>query len=255
MQVLLNLLTNAVKFTPERGKVSLIVAQETETALIFSVIDTGIGIAPDHFTEIFQPFLQIDSRLNRQQMGTGLGLSLVKRLMDLQGGTVSVTSEVGVGSCFRLEFPLEPSLLSDPGKKSFPLISNLSSDSALSLPLILLVDNHRPNVRSVSSYLTAKGFRIRVAANAQEAIALAQIDRPDLILLDMPLSEKEGLTILGQMSGDRQFSQIPIIALIDPALSRDRYLTAGAKDALAKPLKLRLLTRIIEQNLGIRSLA
>ncbi|MGA1264547.1 MAG: GAF domain-containing protein [Prochlorothrix sp.] len=107
-QILLNLLSNAVKFTPDGGKVSLIVDFKPEQEIVqFQVKDTGIGIAPENLTELFQPFVQIDSSLSRQYSGTGLGLALVKRLVEMHKGTVTVTSILGEGSCFTVVLPYQ----------------------------------------------------------------------------------------------------------------------------------------------------
>ena len=103
-QVLINLLSNAVKFTPNDGSVILRVRRE-EQVLVFEVEDTGIGIAPENIDKLFESFVQIDSSLSRQYSGTGLGLSLVRRLVELHGGSVNVESEVGKGSCFRVRLP------------------------------------------------------------------------------------------------------------------------------------------------------
>lgn len=103
-QVLVNLLSNAVKFTPEKGKIGLEVIA-TQQIVSFSVWDTGIGISTSNMDNLFKPFTQLDSKLSRQYSGTGLGLSLVKRLVELQGGKVTLESEVGKGSCFTVIFP------------------------------------------------------------------------------------------------------------------------------------------------------
>lgn len=109
-QALINLLSNAVKFTPNGGQITLRVSPpDLETGFIqLAVIDTGIGISAEDFTRLFQPFTQLDEALNRQYEGTGLGLSLVKRLVELHGGRVGVTSEVGVGSSFTIDLPCHP---------------------------------------------------------------------------------------------------------------------------------------------------
>ncbi len=105
-QILVNLLSNAVKFTPENGEVILQVNADLEQDLIkFSVIDNGIGIAVQDLRRLFQPFVQVDSGLNRQHEGTGLGLALVQKLTDLHGGSVQVESEVGKGSRFTINLP------------------------------------------------------------------------------------------------------------------------------------------------------
>ncbi|MFN9176238.1 MAG: PAS domain S-box protein, partial [Synechocystis sp.] len=113
-QVLINLLNNAVKFTPEGGTISLTVSLQapkppnTFPCLRFAIADTGIGITPDNLTKLFRPFIQIDSALNRQYEGTGLGLALVKQIVELHGGEVGVTSQWGEGSCFTVDFPYNP---------------------------------------------------------------------------------------------------------------------------------------------------
>ena len=105
-QMLVNLLSNAVKFTPDKGVVTLNVITDTIAGVIrFMIHDTGIGISPDNIARLFQPFIQLDSSLSRQYEGTGLGLALVRRLADLHGGSVTVESEVGQGSCFTITLP------------------------------------------------------------------------------------------------------------------------------------------------------
>lgn len=103
-QVLTNLLSNAVKFTPDGGKVTL-AAHQIGTEIEFSVTDTGIGITPEDQSKLFQPFVQLDSSLNRQYEGTGLGLALVKQIVTLHGGSVHLSSKFGKGSCFTVKFP------------------------------------------------------------------------------------------------------------------------------------------------------
>jgi PAS domain S-box-containing protein len=111
-QVLINLLNNAIKFTPQGGFVTLVVRSDaTQQILQFSVQDTGIGIAPEDLQKLFQSFVQIDSSLNRQYDGTGLGLTIVKRIVELHEGRVMVESEVGQGSCFTIELPWQPSAM------------------------------------------------------------------------------------------------------------------------------------------------
>ncbi|KAM3106631.1 GAF domain-containing sensor histidine kinase [Phormidesmis sp. 146-33] len=105
-QALINLLSNAVKFTPEGGQVTLTVQPDSiHQHICFGVIDTGIGIAPEHITQLFQSFVQIDSRVNRQYTGTGLGLALVRRIVELHDGIVTVESKVGQGSQFTIHLP------------------------------------------------------------------------------------------------------------------------------------------------------
>ncbi len=151
-QVLINLLNNAVKFTPEGGtitlEVTLLKATEEKTKtqyLRFAVIDTGIGISPENIKKLFQPFMQVDSALNRQYQGTGLGLALTKRIVDLHGGRVGLTSEVGVGSCFTIDLPYQTSMnLPQPPKSEADLNPNdvETPSTPNDAPLLLLAEDN-----------------------------------------------------------------------------------------------------------------
>ncbi|MGE5657402.1 MAG: PAS domain S-box protein [Actinomycetota bacterium] len=260
-QVLVNLLNNAVKFTPNGGRITLEVSlpnferegEEEEDWLRFAVRDTGIGIAPENIHKLFQPFVQIDSALNRQYEGTGLGLSLVKRLVELHGGQVGLTSELGVGSCFTIELP--GVIVQPPAPEAQPQIDprlEPSSPDRATSPLILLVEDNEDNIVTVASYLEVKGNRLLVARNGQEAIALTQSECPDLILMDIQMPGMDGLEAIRQIRRLPQMGQIPIIALTALAMTgdRERCLAAGANDYLSKPVKLKQLAATIQQFLA-----
>jgi signal transduction histidine kinase len=149
-QVLINLLNNAVKFTPEGGQIKLEVDRQEDQSspnrsawLRFSISDTGIGIAPENIPKLFQPFIQIDSALNRKYEGTGLGLALVKQIADLHGGKVSLTSELGVGSCFVVDIPYKNTALT-PSDSQTPINLNLETDKPeqTTSPLILIAEDN-----------------------------------------------------------------------------------------------------------------
>jgi CheY-like chemotaxis protein len=229
--------------------------------LRIAVIDTGIGITSENIPKLFQPFIQIDSALNRQYVGTGLGLALVKRIVEMHGGQVELTSEIGVGSCFAVNLPYNYSSPS-PSEPSLPPESapeTISPDRPLVAtrsPLILLADDSEANVSTVSCYLEAKGYRIVVAKDGAEAIAVAKMHHPDLILMDIQMPVMDGLEAIEQIRLDPEFVNIPIIALTALAMTGDREkcLEAGANDYLAKPIKLKQLTNVI-QNLLANNLA
>ncbi|WP_013324044.1 PAS domain-containing protein [Gloeothece verrucosa] len=250
-QVIINLLNNAVKFTPEGGKVGLEVVQIGENTVRFAVKDTGIGIAAENIPKLFQPFMQIDSALNRQYTGTGLGLALVKRLVDLHGGEVSVTSELGVGSCFSVDLPLMESCSTD----NFfdfqtPLTPEVEANSVnlKNAPLILLAEDNETNITTISNYLKAKKYKLILAKNGKEAISLAQSQQPDLILMDICLPGINGLEAIQQIRQLPDLKDIPIIAVTALALTgdRERCLEAGANEYLSKPLKLKELVALIQ---------
>ena len=259
-QVLINLLTNAVKFTPEKGHVTLVARllppsdAGSPSYLQIAVTDTGIGIAPEHLNRLFQPFVQIDSALNRQYPGTGLGLALVKRLVELHGGTVGVTSEIGVGSCFTVDLPCATS-----ASPAATVLSSHALDNAETLPavspsasVILLVEDNEANVMTLSNYLQAKGYAVVLARNGLEAIAQAQNSQPSLILMDIQMPGMDGLEAIHRLRQIPDLTHVPIIALTALAMEgdRDRCLAAGANEYLSKPVRLKQLVATVRQHLG-----
>lgn len=266
-QVLINLLNNAVKFTSGGGRIILevsryqpsslspaIASSQPELAaanyLYFSVIDTGIGIAPENISKLFQPFIQIDSALNRQYQGTGLGLALVKRIVEMHGGTIVLTSEIGVGSCFTIALPYTATVGTLPTViNQTEIAPETNQNIQNSSYQILLVEDSEANIMTISSYLTAKGYRILQASNGQEAIALAQSAKPDLILMDIQMPTMDGLEATKQIRQIPSLVNVPIIALSAQTMEADRdlCLAAGANDYLNKPIKLSQLTKAIQQ--------
>ncbi len=272
-QVLINLLSNAVKFTPEGGRITLEVSYQlqrmgsvplvqgeplidnniqskcqTTNYLQINIIDTGIGIAPQNIDKLFQPFIQIDSALNRQYQGTGLGLALVKRIVEMHGGKVGLTSEVGVGSCFMVLLPCTETARPHSSVKSLTSLDE-SIKSKQESHLILIVEDNEANIMTVSSYLKAKGYQILSASNGEEAIALVQSVKPDLILMDIQMPVMDGLEAIKRIRQIPSFVNLPIIALTALAMDSDcdRCLEAGANDYLSKPVKLKQLTKVIQQ--------
>ena len=266
-QVLINLLTNAVKFTPNGGTVNLRVAigsgdiwqgeatipqrlrDMNSPTILFQVVDTGIGIAAKDLPMLFQSFVQVDSALNRQYEGTGLGLALVKQIVELHGGQVMVESEVGQGSCFTVALPCEMSAFN--AIASLPTSTTSSSLDIVpdNASLILLAEDNEANIQTFSSYLIAINYRVIIARNGVEAIALAKANLPDIILMDVQMPTMDGLEATKQIRLDPNLIHIPIIALTALAMEGDREkcLAAGANEYLAKPIKLRQLTTTIQQ--------
>jgi CheY-like chemotaxis protein len=256
---LINLLNNAVKFTAEGGRITLEVTQfslnpvpnaaTAKNFLRIAVIDTGIGIAPENIHKLFQPFVQIDSALNRKYAGTGLGLSLVKRVVELHGGEVGLTSELGVGSCFMIDLPYISAASQPDSVIDIP--PNVLLETAIApsdAPLVLLAEDNEANIATISSYLIAKDYRVVFAKNGQEAIALAKSHHPDLILMDVQMPVMDGLEATRQIRCDPDLINIPIIALTALAMTGDREkcLTAGASEYLTKPVKLKALSQMIQ---------
>jgi CheY-like chemotaxis protein len=249
-QSLINLLSNAIKFTPPDGKVILSVELEGED-ILFSVTDTGIGISPENLDKLFQPFVQIDSSLNRQYAGTGLGLVLVERIIIKHGGRVMVTSRAGEGSCFTLRLPYAPSPREFAPERldtSSPSTSGINVPLTVS-PLILLADDNEANRQTLEDYLSNKGYRILLAYNGREALGMAKNYRPDLILMDIQMPEMDGLEATTLIRSDPAIAHIPIIALTALALPGDvdQCLAAGCDEYLAKPVRFKLLVETIQK--------
>ncbi|MBE9028690.1 PAS domain-containing protein [filamentous cyanobacterium LEGE 11480] len=260
-QVLINLLNNAVKFTPEGGHVTLIVEPipanitHDQDYLKLTIADTGIGIAPENLPKLFQPFIQIDSSLNRQYEGTGLGLALVKQIVELHGGDVTITSELNVGSHFMIELPY--STFSREGSANSQAASDLSLpmpeiSSPKVSPLLLLAEDNEASIQTISSYLAAKGYRLAVAQNGEAAIELAQSELPDLILMDIQMPGMDGLVATQHIRQISALSQTPIVALTALAMEGDeeRCLAAGADRYMSKPIRLRQLALLIQELLN-----
>ncbi|MFZ9738556.1 MAG: PAS domain S-box protein [Prochlorotrichaceae cyanobacterium] len=254
-QVLLNLLTNAVKFTLEGGTVTLaafLVPQEDHKQVLrLSIKDTGIGISPENLDRLFKPFVQIDGALNRQQMGTGLGLTLVKQLVELHGGKVHLSSEPGVGSCFTIDLPAGSTFSSEPSAEEPPAQTNAlpAPDQETSQKsLILLAEDDLANIETIACYLEAKGYAMVFANDGQEAIDLVQKNLPDLIVMDIQMPGMDGLEAIGLIRQMERLQNIPIIALTALAMKGDqeRCLDAGANLYLSKPVKLKQLDTAIK---------
>ena len=265
-QVLINLLNNAVKFTLEGGTITLEVSQvQLESSptnltplnyIKIAVIDTGIGISAENIQKLFQPFIQIDSALNRQYTGTGLGLALVKRLVELHRGNVELTSEVGVGSCFAINLPINvgsPAIeeQTENDLSGQPQTGQSQTEELIS-PLILLAEDNEANIATFSCYLEAKGYRILSATDGQQAIDLTKVHHPDLILMDIQMPVIDGLEAIKQICLDPNLADIPIIALTALAMAGDREkcLAAGANEYLTKPVKLKQLATNIQKVLN-----
>jgi len=276
-QVLINLLNNAVKFTPEGGHVSLKVeylqpienlekgidsnsspsgGEKLLGRMRFSVRDTGIGIAPEYIDKLFKPFVQVDSTLNRHYSGTGLGLALVKNIIELHGGEIWLESEVGNGSCFTFEIPhfsSKSGTIASETESATSSVSNPIGCSEVPMSVILLVEDNEDNTLSFSTYLRAKNYIVRHVKNGLEAIEAVKSEPPDLILMDIQTPGMDGFEAMKRIRQIPEHATLPIIALTALAMEGDKEkcLNAGANDYLSKPVRLKQLVKRIQVAMGL----
>ena len=245
LQVLGNLLSNAAKFTHAGGAIGLDASAGGADRVALTVWDTGIGIAEHDHEKLFQPFVQLDGSLARRYAGTGLGLALAARLVQLHGGTVRVASEIGRGSRFTVELPLaapgtnEPS---PPRPSPAPPLAHPAGPGRLP-GRILLAEDDEANVDHLRDYLVSQGSEVFVAGEGATAVALARQLAPAVIVMDVQMPGMSGLEAIAVLRADPSTQRIPIIAVTALAMpgDRERCLAAGADDYLQKPLRLREL--------------
>ena len=251
-QILVNLLSNAVKFTPDRGKVGLNVETDARHGIVhFRVSDSGIGIAEDQLEHLFQPFVQLDSSFTRQHSGTGLGLSLVRRLAELHGGSVSIESEVGKGSCFTVSLPWESPTEVQSTPTADAIIPSMAVSAAQPSPTkaksILVVDDNEINLALLNEYLSHSGYRLTLARSGKECLERFSDEHFDLILMDVQMPGMDGLEATRLLRSTPRGANVPIIALTALAMPGDhqKCLDAGMNDYVTKPLPLRKLKQMI----------
>jgi CheY-like chemotaxis protein len=217
-----------------------------------SVRDTGPGIGPDLLQRLFTPFDRLDAETSGIE-GTGLGLALSKGLVEAIGGTLGVDSTVGAGSTFWIELPgaessksngarRRPSLALETAHATTSSVLYIEDDVA-NVQLVERLLMQRPNINLITSLLGARG------------VELAQQCRPDLILLDVHLTDIHGFDVLERLQGDSRTIDIPVVVLSADATTwqRRRFRNAGVYDYLSKPLDLQQLLDVIDQHLGARS--
>jgi CheY-like chemotaxis protein/anti-sigma regulatory factor (Ser/Thr protein kinase) len=258
-QILLNLLGNAVKFTPE-GEINLRVFLSDQTAsgkrLVFEVQDTGIGISADKVDRLFRPFSQADSSTTRKFGGTGLGLAICKRLVDLMGGTISLVSETNRGSLFTFSLPVEipegseslspsevsPSSLPSVPEKNFAALPRGKTGREESWPPlhVLMAEDNPVNERVLRLILKKYGYTPDLAHNGKEAVSACTGKDYDLVIMDVQMPEMDGYQASQKIRAQESVNQPYIIALTADAMPDDRAkcLQAGMNDYLTKPVNL-----------------
>jgi signal transduction histidine kinase/ActR/RegA family two-component response regulator len=253
-QMLVNLLGNAVKFTPERGELGLDVNGNAADQLVgFTVWDNGIGIAPEKASQLFKPFVQLDSGLARSYEGTGLGLSLVQRMAELHGGRVALESDgvPGHGSRFTVWLPWQKPAAAEQAPRRRVSTGRLVAPpvAARGEPrLILLADDNQLTLDVLSDFLQAQAYRVVTASTGSEAVEMARAQRPAVILIDIQMLGADGVSAIRQLRADPALAATAVIVLTALAVpgERERCLAAGADGYLPKPVNLVRLGQVID---------
>src|SRR5438046_268680 len=243
-QVVANLLTNAAKFTPSGGTVEVSVRAPGDRAEV-RVRDTGVGLVPEALDRIFDLFSQEDAPLDRQQGGLGIGLTLVKRLVELHGGTVEARSAGrGCGSEFVVRLPLLPPAL--------PLAATPAEGRAASRSSrlrVLIVEDNLETAKSLAALLALDSHEVRIAADGASAICIAQAARPDLALVDIELPEMSGYEVVREMRALPEGQRIAVVAITGYGREEDRERSraAGFDQHLVKPVDLDALHALLAE--------
>lgn len=244
-QVMINLVGNAIKFT-DKGEVNINVAllkeNEETVALEFSVTDTGIGIRNDQVESVFERFTQVSQDTTRKYGGTGLGLTISRQLIELQGGSIHVQSKEGAGSVFIFYLTIKKG-------KGMPVFENKITSVEASYSLknirILLVEDNIINQKVAVKSLNNLGALVEVANHGREAVKMLKDNTYDIILMDIQMPEMDGYdaTRIIRSDTDAANCNIPIIAMTASALiaDKERCLQAGMNDYIAKPFQARIL--------------
>ena len=241
-QLVLNLASNAVKFTPEGGEVELSAEEGDGGTMVTYVRDTGIGIAPENLKVIFDDFQQLETGNTRRFQGIGLGLSIVKRTVELLGGDVTVKSEPGRGTAFCLRLPIRPegkALVGESG--AIPDESALSND-----PILVAIDDDPEVIALLRDSLAPAHFRVVGALNGDRGMELARILKPFAITLDIMMPEKDGWQVLREVKADPQLCRIPVIVM-SIVSERSLGFSLGVTDYLVKPVDRRVLIDVLER--------
>ena len=249
-QVLINLLSNAIKYNREGGDVQLEVVHAGKDHLRIIVRDTGLGIAEERLSELFQPFNRLDAE-NSDIEGTGIGLTITSRIVEMMGGTIGVQSEMGVGTSFWIDLPLA----------SLPELEHgVAADYAPLEPgeqnaqhTVLYIEDNPANLKLIAQILgRRKHIHLLTAHTPKIGIELASKRKPELILLDINMPDMDGYQVLKILKADKDLMKIPVIAVTANAMLRDIEYgkAAGFNDYVTKPIDIEKFLKTIDNHLS-----
>jgi PAS domain S-box-containing protein len=258
-QVLLNLLSNSIKYNRAGGTVVVAwMASLHGDRMDLTVTDTGRGIRPDQLVQLFQPFNRLGAETSTVQ-GTGIGLVITRKLVEMMGGKISVRSTIGVGTCFAIELPMAGLQTIEPLSMTRPAdldAAPLPSGHEHSLCRVMYVEDNEVNVLLLSAALEMRpNIELEVARNGSEALALAQATRPDVFLLDMHLGDMTGIELAQRLKKLPGLDSVPMVAVSADATPQAMQVAteAGFTAYLSKPLHLRSLLKCLDDLSDARS--
>ncbi|WP_340820419.1 response regulator [Methanolobus sp. WCC4] len=256
-QILYNLVSNAIKFTPKGGNIDVTIKKEGDMARV-SVKDTGIGISKENIEKLFTPFMQLESAANRQYEGTGLGLSLVKRFVELHKGRIWVESEEDKGTTFTFELPLKEGAEASIREGRSANIENIPplSDIATELlekqnftgdeKVILIIEDDDNSRELLETTLILEGYRVLSVDNGKDALEIAKEVRPFMITLDVMMPGMDGWEVLSRLKADEVTKDIPVI-MITMVDEGQTGVVWGAVEHFIKPIQKEKLMAAIER--------
>jgi DNA-binding response OmpR family regulator/anti-sigma regulatory factor (Ser/Thr protein kinase) len=230
-QVVFNLLSNAVKFTPDGGQVGITAGLDGDGVRL-TVWDTGIGIAPEDQERVFEEFQQVGAWDGQAREGTGLGLALVRRFVELHGGRLSVESAIGQGSRFTFTLPVR---ITPPAEAASEGANPIQPKAEIDRPVVLVVEDDPQAAEILRLYLEGAGCRVEVAWDGEEGFAKACQLHPALITLDLLLPKMDGWDLLVRLKEEPSTREIPVV-IASIMEQRGKGFALGAADYLVKPI-------------------
>ncbi len=253
-QIMFNLLSNALKFTPENGKVTIHATSKNNNTLVVEVTDTGIGVPKEEQDKIFSEFHQADKVRDQQLGGTGIGLALTRRIVELHDGKIGVRSKPGKGSTFFFQLPWlrklkEKTRQTEKDGKDTRHVKRKQSEYAEKY--ILVAEDNPVNTSLLLDILSVRGYKVKIAKDGIEAVEMATQTHPDLILMDIKMPRMDGLEATRRLRLQPEFTETPIIALTastgDDA--EEKQVEAGCTAHLPKPIDSEKLYEYLDKYL------
>ncbi|AEG93269.1 hybrid sensor histidine kinase/response regulator [Ramlibacter tataouinensis] len=246
VQVMANLLNNAAKYTPEGGRIQLRTQVRGAQEVVLEVIDNGIGMEPELAARAFELFAQAERTPDRSSGGLGLGLALVKSLVELHGGSVHCSSEgAGKGSCFSVGLPLVSAQVAAPA----PQLPEAAPQSIQQRLRVMVVDDNADAAHMLAMFLEADGHQVQVEHDARQALERARVDPPDVCLLDLGLPDMDGNELARQLKSHAETAGAVLVAVTGYGGEHDRTeaLAAGFSQHLVKPVDPAQLTLLLSR--------